>query len=558
VFDQKTFRALFALFRAKFESERDRLNELDAAVGDGDHGFTIERSFRAAEIATRTAFADLGRGFDAAAQALAENAGGAIGPLLAAFFAEGGVVFKGKQAIDLPEILAFFEGGLASVMAVGGAKQGDKTMIDAMIPAIEALKSHQYDGLETAFTAAADAAMQGALNTRNLVAEHGRAHFLGDRSKGYQDAGATSFALIVAIFLAAIQGQDAPEFTSEKRRDAQELTPPPGKLINHPDDMITEDIEGQALAFPHLLKLEDGILVRAKSKSAGKVGLAIGHGGGHTPSMGGMVGPGLLDADVYGPVFTCASGVRIKRAIELADRGAGVVLLVSNHSGDVLNARLAARRAAQEGIQVKQVLLGDDIATAPRDQLSRRRGLGGMLFALKVGGAAAEASKTIDEVARLMEKTNERTATLAVAISPPTHPATGEKLFTLPKGEIEIGTGVHGEVGIYRGPHLSADAVVDLLVEKLTDDLKGLLDRRVLVFINGSGGTSKMELHILFRRVHQALAERGIEIAGSVVEPLFTTQEMGGFSLSLCAVDDELLTWWNEPASGPAFRWPYA
>jgi dihydroxyacetone kinase/dihydroxyacetone kinase-like protein len=222
-----------------------------------------------------------------------------------------------------------------------------------------------------------------------------------------------------------------------------------------------------------------------------------------------------------------------------------------------LNARLAVRRARQQGIQVEPVFLGDDIATAPRERYLERRGLGGLLFALKIGGGAAEEGKKLTEVTALMKKTNQRTATLSVAVSPPTHPATGIPLFELPPGEIEIGIGVHGEVGVYRGPHLPADQIVDLLLERLLCDLSSFNPEQVLVFVNGAGGTSKMELHTLYRRAYQQLNEQKIKVSAGVADSFFTTQEMGGFSLSLCAVDDELLHFWEKPASGPSFHWPY-
>jgi len=555
VFDLERFHNFFALLRAELTERTDELNALDTAVGDGDHGFTVAAAFVAAETATRPQFSDLGQGFDAAARSLAESSGGAIGPLLAAFFAEGGVTLSGKTEATATDLYHFFQGGLEAVKSVGGAKPGQKTLIDALAPAVSAMAKHTGGTLTAAVSAAAAAARQGAQATRQMVAAHGRARFLGERSQGYQDPGATSIALLFETLDQTLQGRSVSPFPDTST--AEEPVPAPGKLINHPHQMVLEDNQGLALAFPKLVTLTaDNILVRTQPKAAGKAGLAIGHGGGHTPSMGGFVGPGLLDADVYGPIFTCASGVRIAQALTHADRGAGVVLLVSNHAGDVLNARLAVRRAEQTGIPVQAVLLGDDIATAPRDKLAERRGLGGLLFALKIGAAAAETGESLAEVTRLMEKTNVRTATLAVAVRPPTHPATGKPLFTLPDNQIEIGTGVHGEVGIYRGPLLPADPIADMLIERLTQDLTGLLNKRVLVFVNGSGGTSKMELHILYRRVHQQLTKAGLDIVAGVVESLFTTQEMGGFSLSLCAVDDDLQPFWEMPATGPYFRWP--
>ena len=555
MFDLITFKRLFAQLNVLFTERRADLNALDAAIGDGDHGDTMQRAMQAAAEASQGEFPDLGKGFDAVAAAIAEYAGGAIGPVLAAFFAEGGLVLAGKQSAELDDFQRFFAGGQEAVGQIGGAQIGDKTLLDALAPASQALSESKQEPLLAALEAAANAAEKAAQATRDMVAAQGRAHFLGERSKGHPDPGASSFAMIVAGFSKAIKDEVHPELEVAEEPISN---PPSGKLINQPEDIVAEDNLGLALAYPGLLrKSEQGILIRAKEKAAGKVGLAMGHGGGHTPSMGGFVGPGLLDADVYGPVFTCASGVRIADAIAQADKGAGVALLVSNHSGDVLNARLALRRASQRGTTVKAALLGDDIATAPREQLEKRRGLGGLLFALKIGGAAAERNASLEEVITLMENVNERTATLAVAVSAPTHPASGIPLFELPKGEIEIGTGVHGEVGVYRGPQLPVNEIVDMLLEKLLADLNGLLNEEVLLFVNGAGGTSDTELHITFQRAQRQLEAQGLKVASGVVGSFFTTQEMGGFSLSLCAATEDLMADWNAPASGAAFRWPY-
>ena len=555
MFNIDQFTDLFSLLRERFDEQMKELNTLDSAIGDGDHGFTMYRTMVAAEIASREEFSDLGSGFDAVAEAMAENAGGAIGPLMAALFAEGGVVFKGKQEMELEDYSNFLSGGLAAVQEVGKAKPGDKTLVDALTPAVSALMNTS-GSLEDGTQAAAVAALEGALATTDMTASLGRARFVADRSQGHQDAGATSLALILQIFYDFITGSRS---KTSLKVDQDDFTPPPGKIINHPDNMIQEDNQGLAFLYPDLVQLTpEGILVRSKAKATGKVALVIGHGGGHTPSMGGFVGPGLLDADVYGPVFTCASGVAISRAIKAGDRGGGVVLLISNHSGDVLNARLALRRAQHDNISVEPVILGDDIATASRKNYLERRGLGGLLFALKIGGAAAETGKNLNDVTNLMRKTNQRTATLSVAVKPPTHPATGEALFELPPDQIEIGTGVHGEVGVYRGPHLAADEIITLLLDRLVADLESFNPDNLLVFINGAGGTSKMELHILYRGAYQQLSARGFNITAGVSNSYFTTQEMGGFSLSLCAVDSEMLDYWQMPASGPSFHWPYA
>jgi phosphoenolpyruvate---glycerone phosphotransferase subunit DhaK len=554
VFDISTAQIFFSLLRERFMKEEGSLNALDAASGDGDHGSTVQRGFCAAQAAARGPQADLGSLFERVSQAIAESSGGAIGPLLAAFFSAG-TVFGNKSEAGKEDLVHFLSEALEAVQQVGGAKAGDKTMIDALAPAVQVFSQGTDLSLSQAFRRASQAAWEGVRSTRRMQAVHGRARFLAGRSLGHQDPGATSMAMILDAFSDALAGNRPAPFATGSETG---FVPPPGKLINSPDSMVAQDNQGLALAYPRLVRLEqDGVLVRCQPKAAGKPGLAIGHGGGHTPSMGGFVGPGLLDADVYGPLFTCASGIRIARAIELADRGAGVALLVSNHSGDVMNARLAVRRAREKGIQVEAVLLGDDISTAPRQRLEARRGLGGLLFALKTGGAAAEAGRNLQEVVRLMQRTNERTATLSVAIRPASHPVTGLPLFELPAGQIEVGTGVHGELGVYRGKHLPADELADMLSDRLAQDLEPFGGRRILAFVNGAGGTSLMELHIIYRRLHENLVGRGFQVEAGVVDSFFTTQDMGGFSISLCVADEEILEAWNAPAQGASFHWPY-
>jgi dihydroxyacetone kinase phosphoprotein-dependent L subunit len=557
--DLQGFTNLFYYLHGTFVEHAPRLNRLDAAIGDGDHGDTMLRGFRAAARTVHLGgFAHIGELFEAAANTLAEETGGAIGPLMAAFFGEGGLVFSGMHAAGLTEVVSFLGQGLEAVQQVGGAKPGDKTLLDALHPAVEVLSRGEIDDLQAALQAAVSAAQTGAQHTGDLQAKMGRARFVGERGLGHPDPGAVSFTLILEALLAIAQGKavQPPDLDPV----AEKLTPKPaGKFLNDPGEMISEDNCGLALAYPGLVRLTDtGLLVRAQPKPMGRVGLAIGHGGGHTPSMGGFVGPGLLDADVYGPLFTCASGLKIARAIEQAEQGGGVVLLVSNHAGDVLNARLAVRRAEQLGIPVVMAFSSDDVATAPRLAFSERRGLGGLLFMLKVGGGAAEGGLALTAVADLMQRANERTATLGVASQAPRHPVSGEKLFDLPAGQIEVGTGVHGEVGVYRGELMPAKNLVEMMLAKLIPDLDAFLQDRVWVFLNGSGGTSQMELHILYRNVHQALTGQGLQVASGVVGSFFTTLEMGGFSLSLCALDEESAAWWDAPASSPAFRWPLA
>ncbi len=556
MFDLQRFKALFFHLYLIFKAHSIELNALDAAVGDGDHGSTMLRGFTAAARVAAEESPSITELFVATSNTLAEQTGGAIGPLLAAFFSAGTATFAGQSEVGLKEVTAFFKQGYDLVQAVGGAFPGEKTLLDALGPAVQILLDHPDSTLEAGLQMAAAAAEQGALKTREMVASEGRARFLGDRALAHVDPGATSFALLVKAFSDIANGM-AVAFPEELITPISTDFQPAGAFINSPETMVLEDNQGLTLAYPNLVRLtEDDVLVRVHPKPAGKVGLAIGQGGGHTPSMGGFVGPGLLDADVYGPLFTCASGLKIAKAIAAADTGAGVALLVSNHAGDVLNARLAQQKAQEKGIQVEFILSSDDVATASREDYLRRRGLGGLLFPLKVGGGAAEAGLPLPDVARMMRDTNERTATLGVASRAPRHPVTGEVLFSLPEGEIEVGTGVHGEVGVYRGDLMSADNLVRLVLEKLVADLEGLLSDKVFVFLNGSGGTSQMELHILFKSVYEQLAAQGLRVADAVIGSCFTTLEMGGFSLSLSALSEEVIPYWKAPANSPAFHWP--
>ncbi len=555
-FNLAASQSLFFLLYEIFQSKAAELNRLDSAIGDGDHGDTMVRAFAAASQSAQVGYGSISELFDAAADSLAEETGGAIGPLLAAFFAEGGLVFKDQDELNTSDLASFFQRGYQAICQVGGAQPGDKTLLDALKPAAQALAAAGNINIVDALRKAHQESQDGAEATRKLQASHGRAKFLGERSQGHLDPGAVSFSYILGAFTDIAEGVrcQPPELAEPNDQRLQ----PAGKFINDPAAMVAEDNLGLALAYPEIVRLTaGGILVRSHPKDEGKVGLVIGHGGGHTPSMGGFVGPGLLDADVYGPLFTCASGLKIARAIELGQRGAGVALLVSNHAGDVLNARLAQRRAKQAGHEVEFILLSDDIATAPREKYQERRGLGGLLFALKIGGGAAEAGLPLADVAGLMRETNRRTASLSVAARPPTHPVSGEVLFDLPPGQIEVGTGVHGEVGVYRGDLLPADALVAMMLKQLIADLSDLVDEQVLVFLNGSGGTSTMELHILYQAVVNQLKQQGIDAASGVVGSFFTTLEMGGFSLSLYALDKAAQPWWDSPAASPSFIWPY-
>lgn len=328
------------------------------------------------------------------------------------------------------------------------------------------------------------------------------------------------------------------------------------KLINDPEQIIPEMLEGYAAAYAHIIRLtDDGLIVRRTPKPAGRVGLAIGNGSGHEPAMIGLVGRGLMDVNAPGSIFTAPGPGKLLRAIKAADRGAGVLLCVSHHAGDVLNATMALEDAEEEGLSnVEMVLLYDDISSAPRGQEAERRGTAGLFFVWKMVGAFAETSGDLAACKALAEQVRDNTRTLSMALTSCTNPVSGAPMFELPADEIEIGMGVHGEAGHGRIPFLSADELIDRMLPPILEDLPFRAGDEVCVLLNNSGSLTLMELSILHRRVAQVLDQAGIKRHRSWLGPYATTQEMAGFGLSLCRVDEQLKALYDAPAEGAFLR----
>lgn len=328
------------------------------------------------------------------------------------------------------------------------------------------------------------------------------------------------------------------------------------KLINQPHDILREMLEGFSAAYPEIVRLEHGLVLRAQPKSAGKVGLVIGNGTGHEPAMIGFVGQGLFDVNVPGDIFAAPGSEHIVRGIRAADRGGGVLLCVSHHAGDLLNAELAMARCAAEGIpNVEMVVLYDDVSSAPKGREPERRGTAGLFFTWKLVGAYAEMGASLEECKAMAERIRDHTRTLAVALTSGTNPLTGQVMFELPDDEIEIGMGVHGEVGQGRRKLTTADATIDMMLPPILDDLPFVSGDEVLVLFNNSGSMTQMELFILYRRVALVLQERGISVYGTYIGSYATTQEMAGFALSLCKIDQVMSSLWDAPARGAGFQW---
>jgi phosphoenolpyruvate---glycerone phosphotransferase subunit DhaK len=324
------------------------------------------------------------------------------------------------------------------------------------------------------------------------------------------------------------------------------------KLINKPENILSEMLSGFTTAYSDIVRLTDnGLIVRAKPKSDGKVGLVIGNGSGHEPAMIGLVGEGLFDVNVAGEIFTAPGPERIVEGIKEADNGAGVLVCVSHHAGDLMNAEMALELCEMEGIEnIEMVILYDDISSAPKGNETERRGTAGLFFVWKMLGAYAETSGNLADCKAIAEKIRDNTRTLAMALTSCASPITGEIMFEMPDDEMEIGMGVHGEMGMGRQKIVSADETIDLMLPPILEDMPFKSGDDVLVMLNNSGSMTLMELFILYRRVAEKLDEAGINVYKSWIGPYATTQEMAGFALSLCRVDDELKTLWDAPANG--------
>ncbi|MFB7355365.1 dihydroxyacetone kinase subunit DhaK [Streptomyces gardneri] len=325
-------------------------------------------------------------------------------------------------------------------------------------------------------------------------------------------------------------------------------------LINVPETVVADALRGMAAAHPELtVDVERGIVARRDAPVAGKVALVSGGGSGHEPLHGGFVGPGMLSAACPGAIFTSPVPDQMVRAAAAVDSGAGVLFVVKNYTGDVLNFEMAAELAEDEGIQVAKVLVDDDVAVTDSLYTAGRRGTGGTLFVEKIAGAAAEAGAPLERVEAIARRVNSRCRSFGVALSACTTPAKGSPTFELPAGELELGVGIHGEPGRERRGMMTSREIADYAVDAVVEDLRP--SGPVLALINGMGGTPLLELYGFNAEVQRVLTERGIPVARTLVGNYVTSLDMAGCSVTLCEVDEELLRLWDAPVRTPALRW---
>ena len=329
------------------------------------------------------------------------------------------------------------------------------------------------------------------------------------------------------------------------------------KLINDPADVVTETLDGFGAAHADVVAVhhDPDYVTRAGGAVSGKVGLVSGGGSGHEPLHAGFVGVGMLDAAVPGAVFTSPTPDHILPAFPAADGGAGVVAIVKNYTGDVLNFETAGELAEAEDITVRSVVVNDDVAVEDSLYTAGRRGVAGTVAVEKIAGAAAERGDDLDAVEAVARKVVANVRSMGVALTACTVPHAGTPSFDLPEDEIEIGIGIHGEPGRRRIPLASADEITELLLTPVVEDLALVSGEDVLLLVNGMGGTPASELYIVYRRARALLEARGVNVTRSLVGNYVTSLEMQGASVTVLRLDDELTTLWDAPVHTAALRW---
>lgn len=324
------------------------------------------------------------------------------------------------------------------------------------------------------------------------------------------------------------------------------------KFINKPENITSELLEGLALANPSILELRPhNLVVNKKLTSANRVTIVTLGGSGHEPALEGYVGEGMIDVAVVGDVFAAPGYKAVLEALQLADKGKGILFVVLNHAGDMLTASRTMAEAQKAGINISMVVTQEDVAYAPRCDADRRRGLVGCVPLYKIVGAAAAQGKTLQEITAIAQDFADNMATIAVACKTATHPQNGSAFAVLGTDEMEIGMGQHGEGGGGRQKMKSADETAQLMSDLLIADLNLCPGEEIMVIVNGTGSTTIMEMLIIFRRVHKYLDSKGIKIVANWVEEVLTVQEQAGFQLFFARMNTENLHYWDAPAHTP-------
>jgi phosphoenolpyruvate---glycerone phosphotransferase subunit DhaK len=327
------------------------------------------------------------------------------------------------------------------------------------------------------------------------------------------------------------------------------------KLINNPDDVVKESLQGVAAAHGDLVKVhfDPTFVVRADAPVKGKVGVISGGGSGHEPMHGGFVGKGMLDAACPGQVFSSPTPDQMEAATKAVDGGAGVLHIVKNYTGDVMNFEMAAEAA--EGVKVEAVVIDDDVAVKDSLYTAGRRGVGTTVIVEKLCGAAADAGYDLQKVADVCRKANDAGRSMGMALTSCTVPSAGKPTFELGDDEMEIGIGIHGEPGRERMKLKTAKEITEMMAEAVISDLPFKQGDKVIAMVNGMGGTPLIELYLLYNELFGICNKKGITIARKLIGNYITSLEMAGFSITLVRADDEFLKFWDAPVLTPGLRW---
>ena len=551
--------------------EADRLSDIDSRFGDGDHGVTVAKIAKAMQeaVADDDGSRTLKDFLDDLGMTVMAVRGGSAGPLYGTMIGGLGVGL-GEEETELSTDAArrMFESCLAEMRDITSAQVGDKTMMDALIPAVEAARSCAAadDDAAAVFAAAAEAGEAGAAASEGFASKFGRARSYGDATIGTPDAGAVSTSLFLRGLArgrcAALRepglppqaaGLSFPIRPSDDEGGAMPMQMK--KFINDPDNLTAELLEGLALANPDIIELgQDNMVVNKKLAEADRVTIVTQGGSGHEPAIEGFVGEGMVDIDVVGDIFAAPGPQACVDAIKLADKGKGVLYIVLNHAGDMLTGNMTMKQCKKQGLNVVKVVTQEDVSNAPRENADDRRGLVGCIPTYKIAGAAAAEGKSLEEVAEIAQRFADNMATLAVAVRGATHPQTGSLLADLGDDEMEIGMGQHGEEGGGRQPLKSADETAQIMVNALVKDIGIESGEQVMLIINGSGATTLMEQLIVYRAAVKELERQGIEVVANFVGEMLTVQEQAGFQMFMARMDDELLRLWNAPCNTPYLK----
>lgn len=329
-------------------------------------------------------------------------------------------------------------------------------------------------------------------------------------------------------------------------------------LVNSPETVVADALRGMAAAHPELdVDVERRVVARRDARDGGRVGVVSGGGSGHEPLHAGFVGHGMLSAACPGEVFTSPVPDQMLRAAAAVDAGQGVLFIVKNYTGDVLNFEMAAELAEEDGLRIERVLVHDDVAVTDSLYTAGRRGTGATLFVEKIAGAAAEEGAPLEQVAALARRVNDASRSFGVALSACTTPAKGTPTFDLPDGELELGVGIHGEPGRERRAMMPAREIAEVVLDAVLEELAevGPSDGPVLALVNGMGATPLLELYGFHAEVARVLGERGVPVARTLVGNYVTSLDMAGCSVTLCRMDEELLRLWDAPVQTAALRW---